>query len=1466
MASAPEGEPADHRARSYQLEMFEASLKGNIIVAMGTGSGKTQIAILRIMHELENSDGKLIWFLAPTVALCLQQHRVISQHIPAAKSRTLLGLDKVELWTEQAIWDAVLEDIHVVVSTPAVLLDAMTHGFVRMSRLGLIIFDEAHHCTNKHPANMIMKNFYHPSVRSDGPKAVPRILGLTASAASSRGELQTIEANLDSICATPLEHRHELLEHTYRPELRRVLYTPLVIEDASVWGETQKALTEAYNMLNLEDDPYVRKLRRTFPNGSALQKVLSTGNTYCSDQMKKFVSRAVHIFTELGEWAAEYFIWTSIEQLRGRTHDGLVMDLKDDELKYLVNILSQLPVPNLDIHSTDPADFPVSPKFEALISFLLSTDERNFSGLIFVQQRAVVAVMSHLLSVHPSTRHRFRTGGFIGMSNSTKRKDMLGDLISVKMQRDTLNDFRHGRKNLIVSTDVLEEGIDVSACSVVVCYDKPPSLKSFVQRRGRARRQQSTYSIVLSTEDDESSLRKWQNVEKAMEDAYQEDRSRVEELRALEDLDEDVYARFCVDSTGALLTAENAMQHLFHFCATLPGQKYVDNKPEFSFERHGSGDLRAKVTMPSSVNPKVRCAEGKSWWKTERAAKKEAAFHAYKALYEHGLLNHNLLPLTKSRDFSHKHVGPPPALQGISAQYDPWADWAYLWKSPNVYQSRIIIRQNGDVAHMKLITPTDLPLLEPMTLFWDNETTYVVELDAAEPILMTAEDIERMRTVTETYLHSMTSRPPVRKNDYIALFGPDLAPGSLLDWLDKNQGHEPALEVFSSQRHPNDMGVVRDRSCYGKVLIFKRWLNRNEGLELECDSYPSKRRNLLQKQTLAQKRLADDDLLESPTKKRIISASSCTIDRLPVTETVFGRFIAVILNRLEATLVAAKLCQTVLQDIHFRDLKHVITAITMPLVQAPTDYQRYEFFGDSVLKFTVATSLFYNHPNWHEGYLTQKLSSLVQNARLTRAALECGLDAYIISNRFTPRTWTAPLISEKLSTTASRRQTGAKVLADVVEALIGAAYMDGGLTKAQTCICRFLPEFTLVSPSVPIPQDHGRARLIQQESLEERIGYTFNNSAILMEALTHPSCQYDPSIQSYQRLEFLGDAVLDMLIVDIIRAHRTEIPPGEMTKTKHAIVNGQLLSFLCMEFEWTRESISISTLDTATKLGIEITNPPPKIVSLYTYLRHSPATRLPIHPEPEAYSSPNAITRHKLLRAHILHALNNTRSYPWSHFSAIHADKFFSDIVESILGAIFVDSGGDLAACGGFIERLGLISIAKIILHEGVDVTHPMMRAQMVMQKFASRLGNNEMFRFDYRTTRVSSSGKQKVLRGDDDDQSGVTDDTEDGEPTHTYACTISLATLRTGRPLDQKLNDIVVTGCLSKEDAEIRAAEAAIELLRGFEGADFLEGADEGDWDMDADMPTPMSMPMNLNPDLDSALGAAVPPIAESV
>lgn len=127
------------------------------------------------------------------MALCLQQHGVIASHIPSAKTRVLTGLDNVDRWTEQSIWNSVLQGIRVVVSTHAVLADALNHGFVQISQLSLIIFDEAHHCMRGHPANKIMQYHYHPRARL-GPQAVPRILGLTASpiVRSSYQDLQCV--------------------------------------------------------------------------------------------------------------------------------------------------------------------------------------------------------------------------------------------------------------------------------------------------------------------------------------------------------------------------------------------------------------------------------------------------------------------------------------------------------------------------------------------------------------------------------------------------------------------------------------------------------------------------------------------------------------------------------------------------------------------------------------------------------------------------------------------------------------------------------------------------------------------------------------------------------------------------------------------------------------------------------------------------------------------------------------------------------------------------------------------------------------------------------------------------------------------------------------------------------------------------------------------------------------------------
>jgi ERCC4-related helicase len=85
---------------------------------------------------------KLVWFLAPTVTLCQQQHHTLQANFPAVCTRLIVGSDDVECWKTRDIWDDVLRDQRIVVTTHAILSDALFHGFVIMQRLALLIYDE----------------------------------------------------------------------------------------------------------------------------------------------------------------------------------------------------------------------------------------------------------------------------------------------------------------------------------------------------------------------------------------------------------------------------------------------------------------------------------------------------------------------------------------------------------------------------------------------------------------------------------------------------------------------------------------------------------------------------------------------------------------------------------------------------------------------------------------------------------------------------------------------------------------------------------------------------------------------------------------------------------------------------------------------------------------------------------------------------------------------------------------------------------------------------------------------------------------------------------------------------------------------------------------------------------------------------------------------------------------------------
>ncbi|XP_025190355.1 endoribonuclease Dicer-like [Melanaphis sacchari] len=143
-----------------------------------------------------------------------------------------------------------------------------------------------------------------------------------------------------------------------------------------------------------------------------------------------------------------------------------------------------------------------------------------------------------------------------------------------------------------------------------------------------------------------------------------------------------------------------------------------------------------------------------------------------------------------------------------------------------------------------------------------------------------------------------------------------------------------------------------------------------------------------------------------------------------------------------------------------------------------------------------------------------------------------------------------------------------KMVADCVESLIGTYVNKLGVEVGFKVLHglgiipkQFIDAFN-PKPIENIYKDLNFANILPgYELLEERIGYSFKNKHLLAQALTHPTYHFG-SIDCYQRLEFLGDALLDFLITTYIIEHCHQKTPGEITDIRSSLVNNLTFSSL----------------------------------------------------------------------------------------------------------------------------------------------------------------------------------------------------------------------------------------------------------------------------------------------------------------
>ena len=616
---------------------------------------------------------------------------------------------------------------------------------------------------------------------------------------------------------------------------------------------------------------------------------------------------------------------------------------------------------------------------------------------------------------------------------------------------------------------------------------------------------------------------------------------------------------------SALLTLDNALPHLNHFCSILSSSLYVDSRPQYVFstsETPGDRLIHAEVILPISVDPALRRASSDRGWITERMAKKDAAFQAYKVLHVAGLVNDNLLPARHDEEDMMQEFQIPdhtPSLVKVSAPFDPWLFVATCQQQNSQAYQRVLLKVQGtgeDPFYMVLLTPCSVDGLAPFILYWNRKIQYSVEISGLPGAVYNEEQLHTLRSITRKILHSIHyGRMQEERSDFVWLLAPSDSQDPIWDYTklhdfdSRTTGFRSASDLIQQLNYPlSAWGLISvqgdQRKYIPKGIISEPVPSTGEPeYQLQAVRVP-KRRDFLHRIT----ELSQES--NAYTRIELLSPSDCSVEVLPGSFSIFALLFPSILWKCEVSMLINTLRTSLLSPVSFQvtELPLLTQALTSSAASAENNYQRLEFLGDCILKFIASVHLMAANLTWPESYLTGKKGKIVSNGFLARATMKAGLDKFIMTKLFTGAKWKLRYAGDILSPQAPDKDIfrSSKLLADVIESLIGASYVKGGFPDAFLCVQTLLP----MEAWTPIPEantvlfnaaptDISPKNL---STLEKLIGYTFSKKMLLLEALTHASYTGPNAHCSYERLEFLGDAVLDYIVSIRLFEHKPKLP------------------------------------------------------------------------------------------------------------------------------------------------------------------------------------------------------------------------------------------------------------------------------------------------------------------------------------
>ncbi|KAK9673492.1 hypothetical protein RND81_12G170800 [Saponaria officinalis] len=499
-----------------------------------------------------------------------------------------------------------------------------------------------------------------------------------------------------------------------------------------------------------------------------------------------------------------------------------------------------------------------------------------------------------------------------------------------------------------------------------------------------------------------------------------------------------------------------------------------------------------------------------------------------------------------------------------------------------------------------------------------------------------------------------------------------------------HNGYFYCVSGFLDGMNSNSLLSLRD----GEFMTYKKYYGVRHGIDLVfdkqallCGRQVFRPQNYLLSCRQRREKEASDASVELPPEL-------CLVIMSPISVSTFYTFsfIPSIMHRVESLLLSTNLRRIILDQCMqnvFIQAPKVLEAITTKHCQEGFHLESLETLGDSFLKYAVCQELFNSYQNNHEGLLSIKKSKIVSNFALCKLGCQKKISGFVRFESFNPKTWTIPgdlssnceleedFLSNgtKIYNKGARKMKGKRV-ADVVEALIGAFLIAGGEAAALLFMNWLGIEVELSCIVYQRVFNIDPYKHVNISRLESILNYTFKDPSLLVEALTHGSYMLPEIPRCYQRLEFLGDAVLDHIITIHLYAKYPGMTPGLLTDLRSASVNNDCYAQSAVRAE------------------------------LYKHVLHA------------------SQTLHRQLSATITHfeELSTNSTFGWE--LDINFPKVLADVIESLAGAIFVDSGFNKETVAKSIVPL----LEPLVTPETLKL-HPVRELHDLCQKYHYNIG-----------------------------------------------------------------------------------------------------------------------------------------------